>query len=83
MVIIGGKSYVIIFKCSFEDGVVLVRDGFIIKVVFGNGNVGIVMIVDSLIKNSVIVKNKVVLFISFKYCIRLVNIILIVFCCGF
>lgn len=79
----GGKSYVTISKCSFEDGAVLARDGFIIKVVSGNGNAGIVTIADSSIKNSAIAKNKVALFISPKYRIRLVNITLIAFRCGF
>ena len=79
----GGKSNVTVFKCSFKDGAVLASDGFIIKVVAGNGNAGIVTIADSSIINNANTKNKVALFISPKYLIRLVNITLISFREGF
>ena len=80
----GGKSNVTISRCSFKDIAVLAIKGFdIIRVVAGNGNAGIVTIADSLIINNVIAKKKVALFISPKYRIRLVNITLIAFRCGF
>lgn len=81
----GGKSNVTISKCSFKDGVVLgkAREGFFIKVVAGNGNAGIVTIADSSIINNANEKKKEALFISPKFRIRLVNITLIAFRCGF
>ena len=81
----GGKSNVTISKCSFQDGVALgiAREGFVIKVVARNGNAGIVTIADSSIINNAIAKKKKALFISPKYRIRLVNVTLIAFRCGF
>ena len=78
----GGKSNVTISKCSFKDEAVLARKGYnTIRVVAGNGNAGIVTIADSLIVSNA--KKKEALFISPKYRIRLVNITLIAFRCGF
>ena len=79
----GGKSNVTISKCSFKDEAVKARKGFIIMVVAGNGNAGIVTIADSSIINNATAKKKVALFISPKYRIRLVNITLISFREGF
>ena len=79
----GGKSNVTISKCSFKDNAVKAREGFIIRIVAGNGNAGIVTIADSTIINNATAKKKVALFISPKYRIRLVNITLISFREGF
>jgi len=79
----GGESNISVSKCTFKDEAVKARKGFIVEVVAGNGNAGIVTIADSFIINNASAKKKVALFISPKYRIRLVNITLIAFRCGF
>ena len=77
-----GKSNVSVSKCSFRDLAEKARKGFsTIWIVAGNGDAGIVTIANSLMVSNA--KRKEALFISPKYRIRLVNIILIAFRSGF
>ena len=79
----GGKTNIAVSKCTFKDEAVSGREGKIIKLVAGNGNAGIVTIADSLMINNAIAKKSLALFISPRYRIRLVNVTLIAFRCGF
>ena len=75
----GGKTNVTISRCSFIDKALLGRKGFIVTIVAGNGNAGIVTLTDTLISTNAKKKGARAMFISPKYRIRLVNTKLIQF----
>ena len=73
----GGKTNVTISKCTIKDIAVGATKEKVIEIVAGNGNAGMVKILDSLIVSNV--EKKIALLISPKYRIKLVNITFISF----
>ena len=79
----GGKTNVTVSNCSLIDKAAIARRSRfpIVEIVAGNGNAGTVTFQDSLIAGST--KGKKAVLISPKYHIKLVNITIMQFRCGF